>query len=906
MLLNNEEDFRRAVFDRYLDEYQVGWKDLLFLIAALSPLSVADQRFLDVATTFLGLRTDQVQQAASTLEKHGLLQRRGGLVRIVPDVLSDHLLEQACFAHAGQPTGFADEVFTRFGATHLTNSLRNFAELDWRITQKGASSTLLDRVWRRFFEAYGQADARERCSMLTCLEETAFFQPERAMEIVRYSLRNPAETTGDVGVFRTGQTEIVHRLPAILRNVAYHGAHIDEAVKLLWDLAQQDGRDTNPHPDHALRVLQKLAAYDRYKSVAFCDRIADILAEILKQPSAFEGRYTPLDVADELLEKEGEDSESDGLTISLGSFPLAYERIQVVRNKALRMIEISLGSGSPRAASRAIRSLSKVLSGFAPAFGRSCSDEELHWQDAERLAAVAIVEKRIDSPPFPVALARELRVILRHFRRSDRKDAIDTAIDRLLFRIGDSNELFIYDALCTTEWEYYMESRDTDDKQRATGLLREQFPRPCDQIAALERMFSDAFSYGVNAAASGFKLIERLCQDIDFRKEFSAYLCAQPALGLGFQIRALLIVLRCTDQEEYLRIGTLGARGHGELARGVANAVCYGQALQAPTEADLSLLSLLSQNADRGIRLDALHGIAGLGHAPSYRDVAIGLSLGTDIGADAALAEGFGMVFHPAHVNPDCLTAEQVRNIFHKLVPVDDLDGNGQSFHLSAFLDWASGAHPEPTFEFIIARLDYEASLDTDSRNRQSYLSVPYSNIQAHFRGFRRTSGYSALLAGVRDRFIAGRYPRYRLTELFWSMGELNIETLGVLDEWLHSGDRPKVSTILRLIGGAPKNLAFAFPYFALHVIDSAAEIGGDLAQEAIWAFVSHARTGEWLGTPAQPPEAMLRLRDMAVGMADKTKHIPSGATLFSAIARAVDQEIRDWARTCENWQATE
>jgi hypothetical protein len=44
----------------------------------------------------------------------------------------------------------------------------------------------------------------------------------------------------------------------------------------------------------------------------------------------------------------------------------------------------------------------------------------------------------------------------------------------------------------------------------------------------------------------------------------------------------------------------------------------------------------------------------------------------------------------------------------------------------------------------------------------------------------------------------------------------------------------------------------------------------------------------------------------MAVGMADKTKHIPSGATLFSAIARAVDQEIRDWARTCENWQATE
>src|ERR1022692_1128483 len=49
LLLSNEEDFRRAVFDRYLVEYEkllpcgpVAWKELLCLIAALSPLSVAD------------------------------------------------------------------------------------------------------------------------------------------------------------------------------------------------------------------------------------------------------------------------------------------------------------------------------------------------------------------------------------------------------------------------------------------------------------------------------------------------------------------------------------------------------------------------------------------------------------------------------------------------------------------------------------------------------------------------------------------------------------------------------------------------------------------------------------------------------------------------------------------------
>lgn len=137
-------------------------------------------------------------------------------------------------------------------------------------------------------------------------------------------------------------------------------------------------------------------------------------------------------------------------------------------------------------------------------------------------------------------------------------------------------------------------------------------------------------------------------------------------------------------------------------------------------------------------------------------------------------------------------------------------------------------------------------------------------------------------------------------------MGDLNIETLGVLDDWLHSGDRTKVSIVLRLIGGAPKNLAFAFPYFALHAVDAATDIGGDLAQKAIWAFVDHVRTEERLGTPAQPPEAMLRLRDLAVEMSKKTKNIPPGAKLFSAIADAVDQEIRESVQTLENSQATD
>jgi hypothetical protein len=130
------------------------------------------------------------------LQKHGLLAQRGGLIRIVPDVLSDYLLEQACVRSNGEPTEFADAIFERFQMTHFASSLRNLAELDWRITQRQASSRLLDRVWMRFFEDYKGSDASTRCTILDSFRDAAFFQPLRAIELAEYSMTHAVQCTG--------------------------------------------------------------------------------------------------------------------------------------------------------------------------------------------------------------------------------------------------------------------------------------------------------------------------------------------------------------------------------------------------------------------------------------------------------------------------------------------------------------------------------------------------------------------------------------------------------------------------------------------------------------------------------------------------------------------------------------
>ncbi len=914
-LLSNEEEFRRAVFDKYLADYErllpsgpIAWKTFLSLIAALSPLFMGDSRFLNSAADFLRLRPDEILQASETLEKQGLLSRPGGLVRIVPDVLSDYLLEQACVRSDGESTLFADEAFERFQSTHLASLLRNLAELDWRIAHKHASSRLLDRVWMGFFQGYKLADAATRCAMLDSFKEAAFFQPLRAIELAQCSIANPVPPSRDLDWLQSGQADVLHKLPVVLQNVAYHGAYLDQAIRLLWSLARQDTRDTNPHPTHALRVLQDLASYGRYKGVDFYLRIADSLSDLIADPQAFESRYTPLDVVDELLKKEGEHRESDGLTVRLGAFALAYDRVREIRRKALKMVEACLVMENPRAASRAINSLSKVLSGLAPKFGRRFTDEELVWQDSERLEALAIIERRIDRKPVPTPLARELRRVLKHFRGSNRCDAVSVSVERLLGRIGYSDDLLIYDTFCTSTWDLDVVSGDLDDGQRrfsdqvrqAKELLRQKLPNPTDQVGALKEMLSQAASYGIDARGPSFALIQSLCHEEEFRTQFSKHAFGDASPGMAFQIRALMPILRHADPEKYLRLGSATAKGSRALALGAANAICYGGMLQSPIPSDLQILTLLSQHEDPNVRSGALTGIAELGKIDAYRDAAIRLALDTGIGNDCALGEDLARVFHPSNIDPACLTAEQVRAIFEKLIPLGDLDRNSQSHHLSVFLDWACANQTDLTFEFIIARLDYAAALRNRQAEWQSYEAVPHSDIQGKFRGFGRTARHSVLLAQVRDRLVMKDCSVHDLTELFWSMGTLDIETLSVMDAWLHSGDEKTFHAILRLIRVAPNDLPFSFPYFALHVLQRASELGDETVQEAVGDFVARTRSRSWEGTSSGPPAEMLQLRDSAGELAQRMARVPEGVRLFSAMAKALSSDIDSWTQRHE------
>lgn len=164
----------------------------------------------------------------------------------------------------------------------------------------------MDQIWVEISAASEIANARDRIEIRKALRAAALFQPARVMRLIRRAIESPAvpvEPTSDWGI--TQEHVLGESPPLLLRPIALHVEHLDEAVNTLWFLAQQGNQPRNRCPEDTRRVLENLARDERYKPVTLNDRMADAAGRFCRQEHAFEGPFTPLNFADKLLAKEG-------------------------------------------------------------------------------------------------------------------------------------------------------------------------------------------------------------------------------------------------------------------------------------------------------------------------------------------------------------------------------------------------------------------------------------------------------------------------------------------------------------------------------------------------------------------------------------------------------------------------
>ncbi len=827
-LLVNDRDFQYAVFAAFREELTRALpsggrqcNELLEVIAAVQPINDQQDEFVPRAAVFLSLRPDQVRRGLTSLEESELLTRAGEKLRIVPDLLADYILGNASVLDSGKATGFADAVFAGFEEAYLSNLLKNFAELDWRVTQSGVESQLLDKIWSSIRSRFRTQDAADRTHFLSMAKGIVVFQPDQVQQLIAIAMDEPVPPVKKWGILRSTQEHVLTELPALLGATIYHEKTAADAFARLWRLACHESEEVH---GPARRTLAQAIGYDRYKNPIYNERILTLTEQFAGNLDAYDGDFTPLDLMDELLNREIDTTEWKGRSFSISAMPVPYELIRPLRERALLVIDHALHSGEVRIAVRAAASLGSVLAEFHPKFRNGTTPEEQTWQDDERLRVLDLLRNRVEAGNLPLQLTWKIHRCLRGVcKRSTQSSVVQDSAALLDRELPHPDGFDLFDLLCTNEYEdnteidgFSLPSPARREYQSASiTALRTSHPNTAAQVQYIEGLLRLAVDASINPISVDSVLSE-LCGDGAFLEALSEFARSNQQSLLASVAGVAIRHWRRIDPVQYSHYGRVFAASQSvRIAGSVASAVSYGPLLEQPIRSDLEILTVLAGHQEPYVLQPVFFGLRRLTKVSEFRAAAIALITSVRIDNYKFLAKEYCNIFGPYGISASLLDQDGVKKMLANLVHVDELDRDA----FGGFLANVCGIAPLEIVSFFETRIQHAQALD-DRGEDSDYDAIPSSFSWSTFSSVRVHPEYEQTLRSL--IVVMKRYPAYdhELRPIFWNIATTDVTTFSVLDELLHTSDPDDALLLLKLLSEAPKELAIRHPAFAIHILE--------------------------------------------------------------------------------------
>lgn len=359
--------------------------------SAFSPVKIKEDGVDSSFIKLINENENDVKQSISELLYTGVLIDRNNRLRISPDLLSDCILEDACYLRNGNPKGFFDEAFKDSHGYLRGNLLKNIAELDWR--KKGTevtNSILLKDFWGNFNNL--STDSLESIiDKADTLKTIAYFQPIESyvglLELVKV-LSDQSKSNSDYRIL--GLQKSVVR---IARDILLAGYRIEEVMLILWELGRNDDRNLNQTPDHAVRQLKDICSYDQNLPVVLYEKILKGLIGILNQYVPENDAHEPVSILKGFLSKTAQSSYSEGHTIHFNPFHISYENTKNLRSEALSQLYKFAISYDLKIAHLAVDSLETALTPPDRPFGLKAKKEHIDsWNEEIKNSAQLFFE----------------------------------------------------------------------------------------------------------------------------------------------------------------------------------------------------------------------------------------------------------------------------------------------------------------------------------------------------------------------------------------------------------------------------------------------------------------------------------------------------------------------------------
>jgi len=870
---------------------------VLDAIAALQPLRTNETSARESLSAIVGKPYDELHKHLRSLENAGILRRRGGSLRIVPDLLGDVILTDAAFDDSSAlGTGYLVRIEPMVTGTSVENLFVNVSRVDWQVRRKrrGAPS-LADSLWAAFQARIEGADLIDRRSLAELLARVAYFQPERALEVTRWLIDNPTDHLSDEHsawkpYLATDYSGVLQALPPALKLAAMTLTTLPEALSQLWNLAQNDDRPTNPNSQHPLRILRELAELGAAKPLAFNDRIIDIVS------TWFVGgqRLSPFEVLEPMLATEGDDSRFRGHTITFQPYSLDPTSVMKVRQRVIDLAFAELKSPDRRRAGAAVKLLKSALRYPTGMFGREVSESERDaWTPGfvdtiERLAAAAATQT-LD--PAVLVSIRDAVYWHENYAEGPTRDAARQAVGSLPDGVESLLALVIHDG-----WGHLV--RDRGDDFQAMESKR---------IELVEEVVAGLASYREEEVID--LLVARLRADREVHGPtdghpgpvVAALIKARPSLARVIleQIRAnpwptdldpVLHVVLSTHAELDPRKGLadvkdLLASAPEERRRSVAQAIGWSRGLRELYNGELELLLQFASDPDPAIRRNVARAAQLLARSQPLQ--ATRLLAALRFSDDEGLADDIFLSFgRDLGISWSNFSEPELELIGRDLTALPGIGG----YWVTEALATRSSTDPGWVIRLLQDRIERAETLESLSE----YEAMPFS--WDNRLRVRETPDFIASLNRILD-WIAENldsWVRRKMgADLFAAVATgYDSQVVDLLTKAIESGSEVTTRATAAVLHEAPRTLIWEHAEFVRTAIHAADRLGESVRRDMVEALWVATISGIRSGTPGEPFPETVEQRDRSRQVA---RQLPTGSLeerFYSDVAESAEREI--------------
>ncbi len=910
--LDHEDTVRKEVLQRFRDVVVADpitgepglRRAVLDVFAALQPFRSGDPAFQRSLAKLIDKPYDRAISHIRGLEDAGVLLRRGTSMRIVPDLLGDVILAEACFdERSSASTGYLERAWEAAEGDAVRHIFINATRLDWQVSHDNQTAPRLTaELWNAVEDAIQSAGIIGRINIMKLLQKVANFQPQRSLKLVRWLIDHPTDEVEEIDdplmrLYQATYDDVLHELPAVLRLAAYDLGSLQHAADMLWELAATDTRPTNTFPGHPLRILQDLAKFDAGKPIVYNAGLLDAAERWLERDEEPVSGISPFDILEPFLATEGATRTTEGFQLHFQTFTINPDSVRAIRQRAVDLALAQVAQSNVKRAVRAAKFLAASVRYPSGLFGRTVPNEEIDaWtpQFIDIIKQLGNVAHSHHLDPVVVIAIRQALHWHAEYSSTASYQVARQVREALPSSVEDRVALALYDG-----WGQLIEDRSRDFQQveteretRMAALASELVSsRPDAEIsgllAARLRLQHAAFGRGQGDAAPFVYALVKARPAVGM--DLCSRMMRNPDTELVSVLPVVIAVLAEAQPDQLVSvIRRLLSSDDLSIRRGIAQALGWNRGTRMTLlDGESDLLAELAGDSDIPIRQMVVRAAQRL--APYHRSTASDLICRIPFGDSAEVADDIFQIFSTTgELRWQQLPQAEADQMLRQLADCPSIS----PYWVTGLLSELSKDQPDVVVELLVARVERWETLDSVV---SEYEPLPIG--WNHHLQVRTHKEFVTILRRIRD-WIASEPDSWKRQdmggELFESVAQrFDPTVLAVLEEALETGERAQMMAVASLLRRAPRSLVFDNANFVRRALNAASNFGDEMTERVAGALQAAVISGIRTGRPGEPFREEVEQRDRSRAIADSLPRGSLEQKLYRSLEQSADETIR-------------